>query len=525
MSEIAAATEKRPKGPGDYWHIGPVYIQKMVVLALAILVSLAILTVFGLPTGFFTTPGGAVTPTYRYDDPRLADAEGLVRVLDHSGTLRYEGEVSGGSYTGWGTVYDAYKQTVYIGPLVDGRYEGPAAKVFQNKVLVYEGEMAGGAYEGQGRRTDPESGVVSEGHFSKGLFDGEGKESDKSETLLREGMFARDLLEGEGREYGPQGVLLREGSFSAGFLNGEGSEYTPQGTLRYEGQFRRGVYQGQGKLYDAYQKALCYEGTFTDGVPTGEGTIFHPSGQWLYRGTVYDGQPRADAFLGLSLSEVEAAFSEHWLVYSLDGVTAFVYPTFHLMFITESPVDIVSPSVQEDERQQEREEILDAFNRQTQLPPQEEAVPEETVSTKAGILPVGYFPLPTGTEFPPDPDSAEDELLAPDTDKKDVIICEVLSYGDSLAGVAQPKADSITGVRDPGWREWFCSYAMEPGTQNVLTQHTGQFIYRFTPASLFEERPVETYCAEGGGVLTTTVWRAGKDPTVWYQSAVRKEET
>ena len=71
------------------------------------------------------------------------------------------------------------------------------------------------------------------------------------------------------------------------------------------------------------------------GEARGLGRIYHPSGQLLYEGQIYDEQPRADAFLDLSLAEVEEAFKEHWLLYTCDGVTAFVYPYFRLMFVTE----------------------------------------------------------------------------------------------------------------------------------------------------------------------------------------------
>lgn len=510
---MAEKLKLRPQSTRDYWHIGPVYLYKPLALLLFIALALAVLAVFGLPNGLLSPPASTI-PAYRYDDARLASLDGLVQVLDQEGQLRYEGVVAQGAYTGLGKVYGAGGALVYEGPLVEGQYEGENAKVYQDGTLVYAGEMRKNRYEGQGRRTDPETGVVSVGQFARGALNGDAQEYDASGVLLREGRFSGDLLEGEGKEYGPDGVLLREGAFSAGLLEGQGRAYTSGGGLRYEGEFRRGVYQGQGVLYDTMQKARVYEGAFVDGKPMGLGTIYHTSGQWLYHGMVHDGQPRADSFLGLSLTEVESAFSEHWLLYTCDGVTAFVYPTFHLMFLTESPVTLVSPTEEKEQTQQERQDLLDAIKLQPQ--PEDEAdtdleIQEQSFSAVAGA----YAPM----------EQAADERMDPDTDKSDLIIQKVLSYGDVLAGVPQPALEYASGKQAPGYEMWFSNFALDPWARDVLVQRTGQFIYRFTPLRSQDEEQFDFYLAEGGGIQTATVWKEGKDPTIWYQSAIRKEDT
>lgn len=488
-------TKGRGWGPQDYWHIGPIYAQKQFALLGIIALSVAVLMVLGLPLRRHGVEEESI-PAYRYDDPALAELTGLVQVLDDADRVRYVGEVAAGAYTGQGKVFDKLGGLLYDGPLADGVYEGPGAKVYQAGELVYAGGMAGNLYEGQGRRINPDTGIVSEGQFSRGFLEGQGQEFYADGTLLREGAFSRDLLEGEGCEYSREGVLLREGTFSAGLLHGEGREYTGSGAPRYEGQFWRGIYHGQGTLYDSLLEVRKVSGTFVYGKLTGQGAIYHPSGQLLYTGQVYDDQPRADAFLGLSLAEVETAFTSHWLLYSCDGITAFVYPYFSLMFITESPVDLISPTQQEEASQRERQELSDAM---------EQAVPEPAA--------------PTEPEPAPPPPVYEDELLSPGTDKRSVIITRVLSYGQPLPYLAQPNPDFVSGRHRPGWREWFSNFALNELVQGASVRRSGQFIYRFTPWPQADGGLVDEFGAEHAGIETMMARKEDKDMSLWYQTA------
>lgn len=484
----------------DFWKVGPVWVWKWLVLGGILTLSLAVVAVFGLPEGLFSPPEKE-PPAYRCDDPRLQELSGTVRVLDGQGRVRYQGDVAAGSFTGTGQVFDAEGQLVYDGPLADGVREGAGARVYENGVLVYEGEMAGDLYEGQGRRTDPDSGEVSEGQFSGGKLEGGGEMRSSTGDLLREGVFSGDLLNGAGKEYGPGGVLLREGEFVSGFLNGQGSEYTRSGALRYQGEFKNGMYNGQGRLYVPGLGALTYEGEFVDGEQSGTGRIYHPSGQLLYEGAVSQGQPRADAFLGLSLAEVEAAFAEHWLLYrARDGSGAFVYPYFRLMFWTDGPIRLTSAAAEDAQAERERRELLDAL-----AAPKEEKEPEAAQSASASV---------------PEPD----RTLAPDTDKSALVIREVLSYGRPLAGAAQPGETVVTGLESFGWREMFSDFAAGGWTGLPPAVRTGPFVYEFSGPADGETRTVERFLAERGGVETATVYRLEKDAPVWYQSAVRKEE-
>ncbi|MBD5148288.1 MAG: hypothetical protein HDT19_05860, partial [Oscillibacter sp.] len=459
-------------GPKDYWRAGPVYVQKRLVFPALAALSIAVLLMFGLP---FPTPAaeGESIPAFRYDDPGLAGHSGMVQVLDSQGRVRYVGEVAAGAYTGWGNVFDASGGLLYDGPLADGVYEGADAKVYRDGTLVYTGEMAANLYEGQGRRIDPASGTVSEGQFSRGFLEGQGREFDSSGVLLREGSFSRDLLEGEGVEYGPGGAVLREGTFSAGLLHGEGRAYAASGSLLYEGQFWRGVYHGQGTLYNTLLNVRSAEGTFVYGTLAGRGSIYHPSGQLLYTGQVCGERPRADAFLGLSLAEVEEAFTTHWVLYSCEETAAFVYPYFGLMFITESPIRLLSPSA-----------------------------PEE----------------------PEEPAIYKDEIFAPDTDKRAVLITRVLSYGQPLPCAPQPETDLVSGQHAPGWREWFSAFAMGDIPKGANVRQSGPFVWRFTPWDRAEDGgAIDEFRAVDSGLETVTAYQDQKDMPLWYQTAQWKE--
>lgn len=506
--------KRRGWGPKDYWHIGPVYAQKQLVLLAIIALSAAILLIFGLPVQMPGDEEGRL-PAYRYNDPELAGVSGLVQVLDEEDRVRYVGEVAAGAYTGRGRVFNRAGELLYDGPLMDGVYEGPDAKVYQSSVLVYTGEMAGNLYEGYGRRIDPAAGIVSEGQFSRGLLEGQAQEFYADGTLLREGIFSRDLLEGEGREYSPEGVLLREGAFSSGLLHGEGREYTAGGKLRYEGQFWRGRYHGQGTLYDTLLGVRSAAGVFAYGSLTGQGTIYHPSGQLLYTGQVCGERPRADAFLGLALAEVEAAFTQHWMLYSWEGITAFVYPYFNLMFITESPVELASPAQAEEQAERERQELLGALDRPASEAEKAEDFPgaetEQDVTEKTREQSIE----------PSQPPAYEDELLSPEADKRSIIITQVLSYGQPLPCAAQPEQDEASGRHRPGWREWFSDFALSGVARGACVRRSGQFIWRFTPGTQSGEDSelIDELWAEYAGVKTMTVRKEDKNMPLWYQTA------
>lgn len=485
--------DKTHWSPRDYWHIGPVYIRKTLLLALLAAASLAVLGTLGLPRLAWRS-GLAQPPVYAYNDPALQTLTGRVQITDADGQVRYVGDVDQGHYTGRGRVYDRSGQLCYDGPLEDGVYQGEDARVYQNGVLVYEGAMAANLYEGEGRRTDPETGLVSEGTFAHGQLEGSGREYDAGGALLREGTFSGDLLNGEGREYAVNGTLLREGTFADGLLHGAGKSYTAAGALRYDGNFFRGVYQGSGKLYDD-TGMLLYEGDFVQGEATGTGKIYHADGQLLYQGLVLNGRPRALAFLGLSLAELEQAFTRHWVLYICQDVTAFVYPEFQLMFLTESPVQLVSPAQQAARTEDQRQELLDALADRPHATGEDAAADGETVDT----------------------------ILDPETDKSAVLLTEVLCWGDTLPGAPQPDDGAVTAARPADYRDWFAAYAAGQEPEDAYVTQLGPLVYRFTPSVTETVQTVTGSTGQSDTVETMTVWKDDKGQSLQYQAARRRD--
>lgn len=159
----------------------------------------------------------------------------------------------------------------------------------------------------------------------------------------------------------------------------------------------------------------------------------------------------------------------------LNYMDTIVYSYFSLMFLTESPIRLISPSA-----------------------------PEE-----------------------PDPEAPalyEDEILAPDTDKRAVLITQVLSYGQPLPCVAQPETDFVSGRHAPGCREWFSAFALGTPLEDVSVRQSGPFIWRFTPSPQAERgQTVDEFRTEGAGLETMTVYQDQKDAPLWYQTAQWKE--
>lgn len=466
----------RPASPQDYFHLGPVYLSKRLCAALIALFSVAAITICGPPWDLFFGMVFA-PPAYHWDDPALALHSGLARVLDDAGMVRYEGEIAEGACTGAGKVFDDAGRLVYKGPLVNGVYEGADGCAYDNGQLVYEGAFAGGLYEGQGRLTDHSSNIISEGIFSAGVLNGEGSQYTASGLPVREGIFSAGLLQGQGREYASSGVLAREGTFSGGKLEGAGRAYTASGTLLYEGMFHNGLYDGAGALYHAETGALICQGAFSRGRSDGVCTLYNTLGQAYYNGTVLDERPRAAAFLGLSLAEVEQAFATHAVIYTGAGMTAFAFPAQKLLFATDSRVPLVSPAAQ-DGAQMEQEMLLSA---------------------------------------------ADDLQLADDAKKEDLIICEVLSVGEAMPGLPVPAEDSEAARRAPGWREWYASLLSGEPLDGAFARQAGPFVFAVTPAA--GGKPVDVHAAAQDGVRTYTVYTKSKDAAVRYQSAVWEVKT
>lgn len=377
------------------------------------------------------------------------------------------------------------------------RYDDPALRELSGVVCVldgsgtvrYRGEVDAGSFTGTGQVFDGRGELVYDGPLLDGVREGANAKVYRNGKLVYEGEMARDLYEGQGRRTDPESGTVSEGTFSGGQLNGPGREYGPNGILLREGTFENGLLHGEGRLFDATLGTLLYEGP------------------------VSGGSPCAAAFLGLSLAEVEAAFSGHWLLCCApDGSAAFVYPEFQLMFWTDGPVRLHSPAQQKAREEQERQELLDALATPIIITVPEPLPEDETSET---VIEPEDTPL---SEPPP-----MDFTLAPDTDKKELVIRAVLSYGGPLAGTPQPVSGTPVRPGEAGWREQFSDFAAGRGDGASQAVRTGPFVYEFPALSEADCPDVERIPACEGGVESVTVYREGENGAFWYQSAVRVE--
>ena len=98
-------------------------------------------------------------------------------------------------------------------------------------------------------------------------------------------------------------------------------------------------------------------------------------------------------------------------------------------------------------------------------------------------------------------------------------------YGAALAGVPQPESNLASGTQKAGWREWFSDYAADEAVIGAVALHTGPYVYEFTALTSVTPPDSEYYLASDRGVESATVHRDWKDNPIWYQSAVRRDES
>jgi hypothetical protein len=130
----------------------------------------------------------------------------------------------------------------------------------------YEGEVEGGLFNGWGLYLSA-AGDRYEGYFRNDLRHGQGIFSGRDGSRYR-GEFRHDLRHGVGSLSMPDGMQYI-GEFRDDLMAGRGVLTYPDGN-RYLGEVRNGVPNGQGIM--RFFNGDIYEGTFRDGVRTGFGT-------------------------------------------------------------------------------------------------------------------------------------------------------------------------------------------------------------------------------------------------------------
>ncbi len=184
----------RPRHKKDYYSVFGWLVSRR--LAMAVVVAVGVLSLYYLfsacKTLTFAKAEGI--KTYDYDSIMLRFAEGKVWIRGKSGYLAYEGEVKGGSVTGYGTLYNREGVVVYQGNFDKNRYQGYGTRYYDSGTMMYNGNFQNNLFEGTGKLYRENGSLAYEGEFVLGKKDGSGKLYDNGSNLVYSGSFSQDEL-------------------------------------------------------------------------------------------------------------------------------------------------------------------------------------------------------------------------------------------------------------------------------------------------------------------------------------------
>ncbi|MDE6640507.1 MAG: hypothetical protein K2K63_08285 [Acetatifactor sp.] len=184
----------RPRHKKDYYSVFGWLVSRR--LAMAVVVAAGVLSLYYLfsTCKTLTHAGEEGIKTYDYNSVMLRFAEGKVRIRGKSGYLAYEGEVKGGSVTGYGTLYNREGVVVYQGNFDKNRYQGNGTRYYDSGTMMYTGNFQNNLFDGTGRLYRENGSLVYEGEFALGKKDGNGKLYDNGSNLVYSGSFSQDEL-------------------------------------------------------------------------------------------------------------------------------------------------------------------------------------------------------------------------------------------------------------------------------------------------------------------------------------------
>lgn len=275
----------------NYIYFAKRYIYDKVFYSILILLIAIPILFLKAPWNMLETKTKEIV-TYQYDDKKLENVSGTVKILDDQGILRYQGEVEQGVCQGQGRLYDQNGELVYEGSFVNNKFEGDLGTLYKDGEILYQGGFQENAYQGQGQ-------LYHEEHY-----------------------------------------LYQEGHFVNGQLDGEGTIYKADGHILYTGHFSNGLYNQSGVLYNEDYNRIDYDGEFVKGIAEGQGKLLDSSGFMYYQGQMHEGSIDYSAFLGASLETLENSFHHHYEVFIYKDIALFVYRQEKIMFITHSPITL-----------------------------------------------------------------------------------------------------------------------------------------------------------------------------------------
>lgn len=193
-SFFASLLDVKPRHKKDYYEILGWLVSKR--LAVAVLVVVGVLSLYYLFSinHVLSTAKTEGIKTYSYNSLQLRFANGKVRINGKSGYLAYEGEVSKGTVTGFGTLYNPQGNVVYQGNFDKNKYQGSGVSYYSNGTMQYNGAFTENLFDGTGKLYRENGSLAYEGDFALGKKEGMGILYDTGSNPIYSGSFSQDEL-------------------------------------------------------------------------------------------------------------------------------------------------------------------------------------------------------------------------------------------------------------------------------------------------------------------------------------------
>lgn len=183
----------KPRNKKDYYGVMGWLISKR--LAFAITIVIGVVSIYYLavvnPITVFKSPG---VKTYNYNSVALRFTKGNVNIKGKSGYLAYTGNVSKGTVTGSGILYNPEGAVIYTGKFENNKYNGAGKLYYDNGIMEYDGEFLDNLYEGKGILYRSNGNYEYEGEFAAGQKEGKGTLYDTANNKIYTGKFSNDTI-------------------------------------------------------------------------------------------------------------------------------------------------------------------------------------------------------------------------------------------------------------------------------------------------------------------------------------------
>ncbi len=191
---VSSLFNVRPRNAKDYFEVFGWLVSRRLAFAVMTVAGVLSLSYLVSIRASMASDGAEGIRTYAYDSIMLRFVKGKVRITGKGGYLAYEGEVEGGSATGYGTLYRRSGMVVYRGYFDKNRYQGSGSCYYDTGSMHYTGDFQENRFDGEGKLYRENGSLEYEGSFALGRKDGEGKLYDHGGNQIYSGAFSQDEL-------------------------------------------------------------------------------------------------------------------------------------------------------------------------------------------------------------------------------------------------------------------------------------------------------------------------------------------